>query len=598
MISIYDALVKNMSPVGMDPCLILEHFLMCLAPSGLIQAFTNEKIGPCLHHDGQSMSIYLKQLTVAAEQLSDQNHIISALESAFGMRAEDIHGYTIKKKSIDARRKARIVCHYQLEIAVKDEPYWLKKHQTSFEAVVEKPKFHPLDSLDVSSVKSLRAKPVIVGSGPSGIFSALVLAEAGIPCVVVERGEPVEQRLKTVNKLRSRSIFSEQSNYCFGEGGAGTFSDGKLTCGRNHPLIRYLFEKWVEFGAPGEILYDAHPHIGTDFLMLIAKRMREYLKARGVEFMFSTRLETFKHRRQASKHICRFSLELEGGLKLETDHLILAIGHSARDTYQKLLDLGLAIQPKPFAIGARIEHPQHVIDEIQYGSCSILPSAEYKLTSQSSGRGIWTFCMCPGGHLLPTSAQADHLAINGMSYHARTSGFANAAVVVGITREDYYKGGTLDGADFQANIEKQAFKQGGGSYYTPAQRLSDFIKGRSSKGELKSTYKPGVTSARLDKILPEFVVKALQAGLTDYNNKMKGYLCDDAIVAGVETKTSSPIVMMRNKNLQSISHSGLFPCGEGAGFAGGIVSASLDGVRVARAVVEDVLENKNVFWGS
>ena len=545
------------------------------------------------------MSINLKQLTVPVEQLSEKDHIIAALQANFGMRGEDIDGFTIKKKSIDARRKARIVCHYQLEIEAKDEAFWLKKHQTSFSSVESKPSYHPLDAINLASIKSIRSKPVIVGSGPSGIFAALVLAEAGVPCIVIERGEAVENRLKTVNKLRSRGLFDEESNYCFGEGGAGTFSDGKLTCGRNHPLIRYLFERWVDFGAPKEILYDAHPHIGTDYLMQIAKRMREYLKARGVEFMFSTKVVGFTYNDQNHKAATsRFSVSLEGGQSIDTDHLVLAIGHSARDTYQKLVELGVAIAPKPFAIGARIEHPQHVIDEIQYGTCSVLPSAEYKLTSNKAGRGIWTFCMCPGGHLLPTSAQAKHLAINGMSYHARNSGFANAAVVVGITRDDFFQGDVLDGARFQANIEKHAYEQGGGSYYTPAQRLNDFINARPSKGELKSTYKPGVTAARLDKILPDFVVKALQQGLTDYNNKMRGYLCDDAIVAGVETKTSSPIVIMRGKDLQSVSHSGLFPCGEGAGFAGGIVSASLDGVKIGRAVVEDVLANAQVFAGA
>jgi uncharacterized FAD-dependent dehydrogenase len=252
---------------------------------------------------------------------------------------------------------------------------------------------------------------------------------------------------------------------------------------------------------------------------------------------------------------------------------------------------GLAIAPKPFAVGARFEHPQEVIDKIQFGSCSYLPPAEYKLVSHTQDRGIWTFCMCPGGHLLPTSAQPEHLAINGMSYHARSSGFANAAVVVNVLREDFYKGHPLDGMRFQEAIEKEAFRAGGGGYHSPAQRLQDFMVGRASKGELRSTYKPGVTGARLDKLLPPFIAEALRQAVVEYNKKMRGFVSPDALVVGVETKTSSPIVMLRDKGLQSVSHPGLFPCGEGAGFAGGIVSASLDGVRIGRAVLEEALTN-------
>jgi uncharacterized FAD-dependent dehydrogenase len=391
--------------------------------------------------------------------------------------------------------------------------------------------------------------------------------------------------MRTVHRLLRNSDFNNESNYCYGEGGAGTFSDGKLTCGRNHPLIRYLFEQWVRFGAPDEILYDAHPHIGTDYLMIIAKRTRQHLETLGTQFLFNKRFVTFE---SGGAH-ARYTVTLHDGTRLDTDHLVLAIGHSARETYQMLLDKGLAIGPKPFAIGARFEHPQDVIDKIQFGSCTVLPAAEYKLAAQAEGRGIWTFCMCPGGHLMPTGAQAGHLAINGMSYHARNSGFANAAVVVNVTREDFYRGHPLDGMHFQAAIERAAFAAGGGNYFSPAQRLTDFLKARDSKGTLSSSYKPGVTNARLDKILPDFVVNSLRGALTEYNKRMQGFLSPEAIVAGVETKTSAPIVMHRDKGLQSESHPGIFPAGEGAGFAGGIVSAALDGVKIGRAVVENAL---------
>ena len=355
-------------------------------------------------------------------------------------------------------------------------------------------------------------------------------------------------------------------------------------------MIRYLFEKWVEFGSPSNILFDAHPHIGTDYLLIIAKRMRAHLEKLGAEFLFSTRFENF----EKSDH-AEFKINLSQGVSIHTDHLVLAVGHSARDTYKMLLGNELAIEPKPFAVGARFEHPQEVINKIQYGATCGLPSAEYKLAAKASGRGIWTFCMCPGGHLMPTNAQHEHLAINGMSYHARNSGFANAAVVVNVNREDFYRGHPLDGMRFQEKIERAAFEAGGGNYHTPAQRLTDFLKGRESSGELKSTYKPGVNPARLDKVLPEFIVESLRGALSDYNKKMHGYISEQAIVAGVESKTSSPIVMTRDKQFESVSHPGFYPCGEGAGFAGGIVSASLDGLKVGRAVLQNAIANNQML---
>lgn len=490
----------------------------------------------------------------------------------------------INKKSLDARRKARIVYHYQVDVDVEDEAS-VYQTKSSIASIAEPTApSDPLEGIEFPQI-NFRHKPVIIGSGPSGIFTALTLSRAGQPSVVIERGEPVEKRIKTTNKLRSRGIFTPESNYCFGEGGAGTFSDGKLTCGRNHPLIRHVFDQFVEHGAPNEILYDAKPHIGTDFLIRVAKNMRVHLEKSGSDFKFGRRFVDF---RDGGDH-ARYIVVLDDGQEIATDHVIIAIGHSARDTYEMLLEKGLAIVPKPFAMGARFEHPQDVVNQIQFGSCKIPTAAEYKLAAQSGQRGIWTFCMCPGGHLMPTNAQAGHLAINGMSYHARNSGFANAAVVVNVLREDFYRGHPLDGVRFQEQLEQASFKAGGGNYHSPAQRLKDFIAGRESRGEIKSTYKPGISNARLDKILPSFIVDALKAGVKEYDKKMRGFICNESAVVGIESKTSSPISMMRGKDLQSISHPGIFPCGEGAGFAGGIVSAALDGVKTGRAVVESVL---------
>jgi uncharacterized FAD-dependent dehydrogenase len=529
------------------------------------------------------MSLLLKQFTIPLSSGKGEADLRGLVAQDLGIPLEAIEELEILKKSLDARKKSQIVHHYQLRLAGKDEDSLLRSSGGRLEPYEEKSRFHPTDGIDFKQ-KKFRHKPVIIGSGPAGTFAALGLAELGQQSIVIERGEAVEDRMRTVHRLLRSSEFDNESNYCYGEGGAGTFSDGKLTCGRNHPLIRYLFEQWVRFGAPADILYEAHPHIGTDYLMKIAIRTRHFLQDNGTQFMFRRRFVDFEAGTNA-----RYKVILDDGTTLDTDHLVIAIGHSARETYEMLYAKGLAIGPKPFAIGARFEHPQDVINQIQFGSCEILPAAEYKLAAHVGGRGIWTFCMCPGGHLLPTNAQEGHLAINGMSYHARNSGFANAAVVVNVNREDFYRGHPLDGVRFQQAIETAAFAAGGGNYFSPAQRLGDFLKGRLSKGELKSSYKPGVNPARIDKILPDFVVQSLQGALTEYNKRMRGFISDEAIVAGVETKTSAPIVMFRDDGLQSVSHPGIFPAGEGAGFAGGIVSAALDGVKMGRAVAVNAL---------
>lgn len=530
------------------------------------------------------MTLRLHDVEVPVSEIPANVLLPKQIASLLEIPTEAILKLNINKKSLDARRKSRIVYHYQVDVDLIDEAQ-IYESKSSIASIAEPTApSDPLHGLEIGDL-NFRHKPVIIGSGPSGIFAALTLSQAGQSSIIVERGEPVEQRIKTTNKLRSRGQFTAESNYCFGEGGAGTFSDGKLTCGRNHPLIRHVFEQFVEHGAPDEILYDAKPHIGTDYLIQVAKNMRVHLQQTGSEFKFSRRFVDF---RDGGDH-ARYIVVLDDGQEIATDHLIIAIGHSARDTYQMLLDKGVTIVPKPFAMGARFEHPQDVVNRIQFGNCKIPTAAEYKLAAQSGERGIWTFCMCPGGHLMPTNAQAEHLAINGMSYHSRKSGFANAAVVVNVLREDFYRGHPLDGMRFQENLEKLAFKAGGGNYYSPAQKLKDFLAGRESKGEIKSTYKPGVTNARLDKIMPSFIVDALRAGVKEYDKKMRGFICDESAVVGIESKTSSPISMMRTKELQSVSHPGIFPAGEGAGFAGGIVSASLDGVKIGRAVLENVL---------
>ncbi|MCX6124778.1 MAG: hypothetical protein NTV34_08520 [Proteobacteria bacterium] len=535
------------------------------------------------------MTLRLHDVEVPVTEVSANVLLNQQIASLLEIPQSNIRRVQIQKKSLDARRKSRIVFHYQVDVDVDDEAS-VYQSKSSIASIAE-PSMpsEPLQGLDIDSI-AFRHKPVIIGSGPSGIFSALTLSRAGQASIVIERGEPVEKRIRTMNKLRSRGIFTPESNYCFGEGGAGTFSDGKLTCGRNHPLINHVFDQFVAHGAPEEILYDAKPHIGTDFLIRMAKNMRTHLERNGGTFLFGRRFVDFRSGGDSARYI----VILDDGTEIPTDHLLVAVGHSARDTYEMLLSRGLSIVPKPFAMGARIEHPQEVVNKIQFGSCQLLPAAEYKLAAQSGDRGIWTFCMCPGGHLMPTNAQEGHLAINGMSYHARKSGFANAAVVVNVLREDFYKGHPLDGMHFQAKLERDSFTMGGGNYHSPAQRLSDFLTGKDTKGTLTSTYKPGITNARLDKIMPAFIVEALRRGVKDYDKKMRGYICNEGTIVGIESKTSSPISMMRGKDFQSTSHPGIFPVGEGAGFAGGIVSASLDGVKAGRAVLESVLAERSV----
>jgi len=534
------------------------------------------------------MAIRINNLSIPVSEenfsLTENERLQAALQKQLGIPSSSITGFTIQKKSLDARRKNKINNLYQLDVELRDQGTVLKAN----------PEIKPSKVPSISNPwegteeAQFRHRPIIVGSGPAGSYAALLLAEAGHKPIILERGEPVNKRIKTVSRFATKSEFNERSNYCFGEGGAGTFSDGKLTCGRNHPLIRFVFDQFVAHGAPRQILYDSHPHMGTDSLLKIAIKMRNHVESRGGLYRFSTALKDFRCGGSKSRYI----VELENGEEIPTDHLILAIGHSARDTFEMLLENNVSIVQKPFAVGARIEHPQAVIDEIQFGSCQLLPAAEYKLASRVGKRGIWTFCMCPGGHLVPTNAQPNHLAINGMSYQARNSKFANAAVVVNVLKEDFDRGHPLDGMRFQEKFERTAFKAGGSNYHAPGQRLVDFIKGRSSKGNLISTYKPGVVNARMDKVLPEFVVDALSTAMSDYDKRMRGYINDEALVVGLESKTSSPVSITRDKsNFQSLSHPGLFPTGEGAGYAGGIISAALDGVKVARAVLQDATVN-------
>jgi len=417
------------------------------------------------------MTLRIKSLTLSIPDMGGEDAVHKALCEKFSVPKEDIFNISIHKKSLDARKKGHALFRLQVDFSAHDEKKLLQLSSELEEAPLQKIQ-DPLEGMEYKKAK-FRHPPVIIGSGPAGTFAALTLARAGIKSIIVERGEAVEQRFRTGNRLRRDGVLNTESNFCYGEGGAGTFSDGKLTCGRNHPLIRHIFSEFVRFGAPNDILYEAHPHIGTDYLMQIAQQMRKHLTEIGTEYVFERRMVDFTTGSSREKYL----VHLHDGTKIPTDHLILAIGHSARETYKILQAKNVMIVPKPFAMGARIEHPQELINEIQFGACELPLAAEYKLTAQNGSRGIWTFCMCPGGHLLPTSAQEGHLAINGMSYHARNSGFANAAIVVGVAKEDFFRGDALDGMYFQEKIEQHAFKEGGGKLFFTCAEVERFYCG-------------------------------------------------------------------------------------------------------------------------
>ena len=533
----------------------------------------------------------LKPFSIPLSSTSQDILVKKYIASTLSVDEENISRIYVLNKSLDARNKSAIRFYYEVEVEF-EEGIISHSHVRFFEErEISTDESDPLCNIDLSRSKS-SISPVIIGSGPAGLFAGWLLLEAGLKPIVIERGAAVEERAKKVDRLWRAMVFDPESNYCFGEGGAGTFSDGKLTTGKRHPWISYLFKKWVSFGAPKDILIDAHPHIGSDFLTKVVKNMRESMKARGATFFFDTRFVDFNE----TNGDARYEILLSSGEKLKTHYLILAIGQSARDTYELLYKKNVSLTAKSFAIGTRIEHPQEVIDEIQFGKKNLdlyrqaLPVADYKLTARAGERGVWSFCMCPGGYILPTGAEEGCLAVNGMSLFARDSGFANAALVVNITPNDFGKSSPLDGVNFQRAIEQKAFKAGGSSWCAPAERLFHFL-GTSKMNDLdsvSSTYRPGITPYPLDKVLPGFVTAALQTAMTTFNKKMRGYTHEKAILVGVETKTSSPLTINRGKNLESISHPGIFPAGEGAGYAGGIVSAALDGLRVARSILEQI----------
>ncbi len=502
---------------------------------------------------------------------------------------KDIISLHIIKRSYDARRKNNILFVYTVDVEISDEEKALKKLKK-----VPNVKKAPDEVYRFKAVSdSVRTeRPVIVGTGPCGLFCALILAQAGFRPIVLERGKPVRERSADTFGFWRNGTFLKGSNVQFGEGGAGTFSDGKLnTQIKDHGNYgRKVLSELVKAGAPEEILFISKPHVGTFRLVKVVENIRKQIISLGGEFRFGTKVAGI-----IVENGSLSGIETEDGSKIRCSHSVFAIGHSARDTFEMLMQNGVVLEPKPFSVGFRIEHHQDLINRIRLGRYSgdgRFGAADYKLVHHcSNGRSVYTFCMCPGGRVVAATSEEGCVVTNGMSQYSRSEQNANSAIVVGVGPEDF-PGGPLGGIEFQRELERRAFVLGGSDYYAPAQLVGDFLKGVPSiqAGTVKPSYLPGVKFTDLSTALPVYAVKAIKEALNEFDRQMRGFITNDAVLTGVETRTSSPVRILRGEDLQSASVKGLYPGGEGAGYAGGIMSAAIDGIKIAETVSVNIVK--------
>lgn len=523
--------------------------------------------------------------------------IEAALKARLGLREGELLSWSIARRAWDARKRSAIELVYSLDFTVRDEAALLRRHARDKVLVRTLGPTPDTTYRQVARAPSRSWKrPVVIGTGPCGIFAALILAEMGFRPIILERGKVVRERTRDTWALWRRSELTPESNVQFGEGGAGTFSDGKLYSGIKDPqhLGRKVLEEFVRAGAPEEILFVAKPHIGTFRLVQMVESIRAKIEGLGGEYRFGTRVVDFVIETGRDGTRSLRGVVTEAGETIETDHVVLAIGHSSRDTFGRLLERGVFIEPKPFSIGVRIEHPQSLIDRARFGDFAgnrILGAADYKLVHYcGNGRSVYSFCMCPGGTVVAATSELGRVVTNGMSQYSRAERNANSGIVVGITPDVDYPGGPLAGIEFQRRWETAAYEAGGGEYRAPAQRVGDFLAGRPSTalGAVIPSYRPGVTPTDLARCLPDFVSAAIREALPAFGRQIRGYDMEDAVMTGVETRTSSPIRIRRDARFRSVNTLGLYPAGEGAGYAGGIFSAGVDGIRVAEAIGRDI----------
>ncbi len=518
-----------------------------------------------------------------------------AICARLGIAAADLLRFEIVRRGNDARRKSAILLVYSVDVALRDEAAVLAAFAHDHDV-------RPRPDTDYKPVAHAPEgwsglRPVVIGAGPCGLLAGLVLAQMGFRPIILERGKVVRERTKDTWGLWRKAVLNPDSNVQFGEGGAGTFSDGKLYCRVKDPrfLGRKVLEEFVRAGAPDDILTEAHPHIGTFRLVTMVESIRETIEALGGEYRWETRVDDIALDDLGGRRKRLRGLHLADGSFLEADHVILAVGHSARPTFEMLHARGVHIEPKPFSIGVRIEHPQAWVDEARYGRCAkhpLLGAAAYSLAHHcANGRTVYSFCMCPGGRVVAATSEEGRVVTNGMSQYSRAEFNANSGLVVGIDPERDYPDGPLAGIAYQRHWESLAYQAGGSNYSAPGQKVGDFLAGRASTelGAVTPSYKPGVTMTDLAACLPDYVIESFHEAIPAFGRQIRNYDHPDVVMTGVETRTSSPIRITRGKDFQSLNVERLFPGGEGAGYAGGILSAAIDGIKLAEAVAKSVV---------